>query len=73
MATGLPRPEELLAVILGRKLLLADKTPKMKGGEENLNRTQKENVIAELATCFKESRAVFVTDFKGLTVEQMTA
>ena len=37
-----------------------------------MNRTQKENVIAELATCFKESRAVFVTDFKGLTVDQMT-
>ena len=37
-----------------------------------MNRTEKKQVIAEMAEVFKASKGVFVTDFQGLTVEEIT-
>jgi large subunit ribosomal protein L10 len=37
-----------------------------------LNRTQKEGVVAQLEVSLRESQATFVTDFKGLTVSQIS-
>jgi len=36
-----------------------------------LNRKQKEETIQQLATVLSDSQAVFLTDFKGLNVEEM--
>jgi large subunit ribosomal protein L10 len=37
-----------------------------------MNRTEKQAVIEEMSSAFKEAKGVFVTDFQGLTVEQIT-
>jgi large subunit ribosomal protein L10 len=37
-----------------------------------LNRTEKEAVVAQLTVSLRESQATFVTDFKGLTVSQIS-
>lgn len=36
------------------------------------NRTQKEELVAELSDCFKHSSAVFLADYRGVNVEQVT-
>lgn len=41
----------------------------MKGGE-TLNKTTKEQVVAEFAAKLKSAPAAFLTDYRGLTVEQ---
>jgi len=42
------------------------------GGEDVLRRPEKEQVVQELAGEFKNSSLVLFTDFRGLTVSQMT-
>ncbi len=37
-----------------------------------LNRQEKEAVVTELKAAFQESRGVFVADYRGLSVEQVT-
>lgn len=37
-----------------------------------MNRKQKEDVVAQLSAVFEKSQAVFVADFKGLPVDQMS-
>ena len=37
-----------------------------------MNRTEKEAVVAQLTVSLRESQATFVTDFKGLTVSQIS-
>lgn len=37
-----------------------------------MNRNEKEQVIVEMTAAFKAAKGVFVTDYQGLTVEQIT-
>jgi large subunit ribosomal protein L10 len=39
---------------------------------KQMNRNEKEVVITEMVAAFKEAKGVFVTDFQGLTVAQIT-
>jgi large subunit ribosomal protein L10 len=43
-----------------------------KGGRQNVNRTEKEEVVRSLAERLGRAKAVILTDFQGLKVDQMT-
>ena len=71
--SGLPRLNWLKVSIAYPCLLIASNFIKRIGGDEYLNKKEKENFIEEMKGRLQKARATFLVDYKGLDVEAMNS
>lgn len=65
---SLRRPSKKKIDFLGRKIWVSD----IKKGGKELNKTEKVRVISELQGKFAKAKGVIFTDYRGLSVEEMS-